>query len=263
VKYRPLPLIVLSLLFGACSSPGGTAMSFTPNPQSMTAVSPTTIGVQTMTPSVPTRLTEEEALFQEVIQSDGQFTSYGNNCGKILETEPWCSVVLTVTRVTRPEWTSLFPTTKFFLVKRNVLGQETGFQSNWLIAKQNERQFTTETFDQILITNGVVITDTNREEIAKAFVLMRLSNYVEDEISFSNWGKDDRRSIMRINYNYTLTSWTKIQGLKIRWSFIYYEGQLITAAADLPEYHVGDYIDVPFRVLPPPSQESLEYWNKQ
>ncbi|MBP7689159.1 MAG: hypothetical protein KA765_14680, partial [Thermoflexales bacterium] len=92
-------------------------------------------------------MSEEEALFQEILQSDAQFTSDGSNCGKILETEPWCSVVLTVTNVTRPEWTSLFPTTKFFLVKRNVLGRETGFQRNWLIAKQNERQFTAEAFD--------------------------------------------------------------------------------------------------------------------
>ncbi len=208
-------------------------------------------------------LSEEEALFQEVIQSDAQFTSNGNTCGKILETEPWCSVVLTVTRVTHPEWTSLFPTTKFFLVKRNVVGQETGFQSNWLIARQNEREFTVEMFDQILAANGIVITDTNREEIAKAFVLMRLPNYLESEISFSNWGKDDRRSIIRLNYNYTLTSWTKIQGLRFQWLFIFYEDKFITAGADLPEYHVGEYIDVPFRVLPPPSQESLEYWNIQ
>jgi hypothetical protein len=208
-------------------------------------------------------LSEEEALIQEILQSDGQFTADGRNCGKILETEPWCSVVLTVTNVTRPEWTSLFPATKFFLVKRNVLGQETGFQSNWLIAKQNKQQFTVETFDQTLTANGIVITDTNREEIAKAFVLMSLPNYLEDEIGFSSWGKDDRRSIIRVNYNYTLTSWTKIQGLRLRWLFIFYEDKFIAAAVDLPEYHVGEYIDVPSEILRPPSQESLEYWRKQ
>jgi hypothetical protein len=144
-------------------------------------------------------LSEEEALFQEIVQSGDQFTSNGCNCNKILETEPWCSVVLTVTRVTRPEWASLFSTTKFFLVKRNVSGQEAGFQSNWLIAKQGSQQFTVETFVSLLNANSAAITDTNREQIAKAFVLMSLPNYLENEVVFSNWGKDDRRSIVRIN----------------------------------------------------------------
>lgn len=207
-------------------------------------------------------LSEEAALFQEIVQSGGQFTSNESNCGKILETESWCSVVLKVTQVTRQEWISLFPTTKFFLVKRMVGDQESSFQSNWLIAQQGSQRFTVKTFDGLLNANSIVITDMNREQIAKAFVLMSLPNYIENEISFSDWGKDDQRSIIRINYNYTLTSWTKIQGLKIRWSFIFYEGKFITAVANLPEYHVGKYIDVSSDILHPPSQESLEYWNR-
>jgi hypothetical protein len=208
-------------------------------------------------------LSEEEALFQEIAQSGGQFTSNSSDCGKILRTESWCSVVLTVTQVTRPEWTSLFPTTNFFLVKRNVTDQEAGFQSNWLIAKQGSQRFTVETFGNLLDTNNVVSTDTVRDQIAKAFVLMSLPNYFDDEIRFSDWGKDDRRSIIRINYNYTITSWTKIQGLRFRWSFIFYEDKFIAAAANPPEYHVGEYIDVPFEILPLPSSNSLEYWNKE
>ena len=208
------------------------------------------------------RSSEEAALFQEIVQSGGQFTSNESNCNKILEKEPWCSVVLMVTPVTHHEWINLFPTTKFFLVKRMVSDQNSRFQSNWLIAKQGSQRFTVEAFDSLLDASNIVVTDMNREEIAKAFVLMSLPNYIEDEISFSNWSKDDQRSIIRMNYNYTLTSWTKIQGLRISWLFIFYEGKFITAAANPPEYHVGEYIDVSSDILHPPSQESLEYWNR-
>jgi hypothetical protein len=204
-------------------------------------------------------LSEEEALFQEVIHSDAQFTSNGDTCGKILETEPWCSVVLTVTRVTRPEWTSLFPTTKFFLVKRNVLGQETGFQSNWLIAKQEHQQFTVDTFDKLLTTDGITVTDQNRELIAKAFVSMKLADYLEAEITFSNCGGIDKPAAGGMRYNYGLRVWTAIQGLTIDWGFLYYKGELFRVGAYDLQKNSGNYIPVSFQKVPLPSWEDLTY----
>jgi hypothetical protein len=212
--------------------------------------------------SQPT-LSEDEVLFQEIARSGGQFTSDGSNCDEILKTESWCSVVLAVNQVTRPEWTSLFPNTTFFLVKRNVRDQEKGFQRNWLIAKQGDERFTIETFGSLLDANNIVSTDAVREQIVKAFVLMSLPDYMDDEIRFSNWGQTNQRSIIPINYNYTITVWTKIQGLRFRWSFIFYEDKFIAAAANPPEYHVGEYIDIPFDVLPIPSSNSFDYWNKE
>ena len=223
MKYRLLSLIVLVLLVSACSSP-----------------------------------TEEEALFQEIVRRGNQGTTNGSDCGKILETEPWCSVVLTVTQVTRPEWTDLFPATKFFLVKRNLIGQETGVQRNWLIAKQNEQQFIAETFDQLLTTNGIAIADANREKVIKAFVLMTLADYLEQDIIFSDWTQGDWPASLGRRFTYSITVWTKIQGLRMKWFFAFENNRLWLASPLLEiNYHIGDYIDVPFEILPLP--RSTEY----
>ena len=202
-------------------------------------------------------LSEEEALFQEILQSNGQIASDGRNCSKILETEPWCSVVLTVTNVTRPEWTSLFPATKFFLVERNVLGQEAGFQSNWLIAKQNQQQFTVETFDQLLTTNGITITDTNREQVAKAVVLMSLPDYVEQDIVFSEWSKGDWPAGFGDRFSHSIRVWTRIQGLKMTYFFAFENGNLWEVDRGINiEPHVGNYANVPFERLRIPGFKS-------
>jgi hypothetical protein len=224
----------------------------------MAMASPASTDAQTVTPPAQAASTEEEALFQEIVRDSPQATTNGSDCGKILETEPWCSVVLTVTRVTRPEWTGLFPTTKFFLVKRNRLGQETGVQRNWLIAKQNGQQFTAETFDQLLTTNGIAIADTNREKVIKAFVLMTLADYIEQDITFSDWTQGDWPAIFKRRFTHSITVWTKIQGLRMKWFFAFENNRLWLASPLLEiNYHIGDYIDVPFQILPLPG--STEY----
>lgn len=96
-------------------------------------------------------------------------------------------------------------------MKRNVLGQESGFQQNLLIAEQTGQQYNADSFQHLLGANSVVITDTNRELVAKAFVLMTLADYIENQIVFSNWGSSDRPSILRLHYNYALSAWKRFK----------------------------------------------------
>ena len=143
-------------------------------------------------------------------------------------------------------------------MKRNLIGQETGVQRNWLIAKQNEQQFIAETFDQLLTTNGIAIADTNRERVIKAFVLMTLADYLEQDIIFSDWTQGDWPASLGRRFTYSITVWTKIQGLRMKWFFAFENNRLWLASPLLEiNYHIGDYIDVPFEILPLP--RSTEY----
>jgi hypothetical protein len=198
-------------------------------------------------------LTDEQRVMNDVLNSSPQFTTPSGDCGRILQSEPWCGVVQGVKQITRPEWKALFPQAKFFLVKRNVVGQESGFQQNLLVIEQAERRYSAETFDSLLKANDIVITDTNRELVIKAFVLTTLADYLEQEVTFSNWTQGDWPAIFKRRFTYSITAWTKIQGLRMKWLFAF-ENNRLWLARQLQEieYHTGDYLDVPFEVLPLP-----------
>ena len=62
--------------------------------------------------------------------------------------------------------------------------------------------------------------------MARAVVLMMLllPDYLWDEIRFSDAGEiDEQGSALYEQYNYSVTAWTKIQGLRIRWRLVFYE----------------------------------------
>jgi hypothetical protein len=209
-------------------------------------------------------LTAEVLLARELIQQSGQVVYSAGECDRILKGEPWCSVIKSATGITRPEWKELFPRTNFFLVKTTLYGSESSRQSNWLIVEQDGQRYTAKTFDRLLEANGIAtITDENRELVAKAFALMTIPDYLEAEVAFTKWEEGSWPSSIRLDYNYALTAWTKIQGLKAQWRFLFYEGLLIGANGYVPEYGIGDYIDVPFERLPGPSPDSLSYWRRQ
>jgi hypothetical protein len=209
-------------------------------------------------------LTDEEKIVQEIKARNPQSqASSTDQCPAILKTQSWCSIVRSATRITRPEWEELFPQAKFFVVEYALIAHETGRVHHLLIAKQNGQSYDAASFDQLLNVNGVAITAANRELVAKSLVLMKLTDYLGADIIFSDWGPTDQPASFDMRYNYTLTAWTKVQGLKFEWVFFFYEGVLITARGGIHEQHIGDYIDVPFDSLPlPSSSEALEYWGK-
>ena len=209
-------------------------------------------------------LTAEVLLAHELIRQGGQVVYSADECDKILQSGSSCSVIKSATRITRPEWKELFPRTNFFLVKTTLYGSESSRQSNWLIVEQDGQRYTAKTFDRLLETKGIIsITDENREPVARAFALMTIPDYLEEEVIFTKWEEGSWPSSIRLNYNYALTAWTKIQGLEIQWRFLFYEGLLIGANGHVPGHSIGDYIDVPFERLPVPSPDSLTYWRRQ
>lgn len=98
--------------------------------------------------------------------------------------------------------------------------------------------------------NDVVVTEENRELVARALVLTRLPDYLWDEIRFSDAGETDKRGTLpHQQFNYTITSWTKIQGIRVQRYFAFYGGNSLYAVGEAIEYHSGEYIDVPLEEL--------------
>ncbi|MCP4539112.1 MAG: hypothetical protein GY832_18405 [Chloroflexi bacterium] len=201
-----------------------------------------------------------EALARELIQPRGQVTFSMDECGKTLETELSCSVIKSAAPITRTEWEELLPQTEFFLVKSYLVpGGEPGDGGgprDWLIIEYDDQHYTAETFDRLLKANGVTaITDENRELVAKAFALMTIPDYLEEEVVFTEWDVGEWDSGLLIYTNY-LKAWTKIQGLEIWWWFAFNDNRLRAATRfRVVESNIGDYIDVFFLELPIPSTQ--------
>ena len=162
-----------------------------------------------------------------------------------------CSKYLWTKYITRTEWNELFPNTHFYLIasrvmespENNVYGYH---QSYFIIAQQDGHRYKIERFDQLLDANNIVISDANRELVARSFALMALANYLEREVVLSNWKQvnwPSGRSGMQ--YNYGLAAWTKIQGRQIEVAFAFYEGRLGIAGWFFSENNTGDYVDEP------------------
>jgi hypothetical protein len=235
----------------AAETPGVTVAATMPTDIVTEDPGPTSTPGPTPTPT----LTAEELLARELIEPRGQVTFSADECSQILETEPWCVVINSATHITRPEWDELFLQTDFFLVKvhyRPQFGHD-AHQGNWLIVEQDSQRYTADTFDRLLAANGITeITDGNRELIAKAFALMTIPDYLGDEVIFIEWEEGDWPDA-RHHYSHSLKAWTKIQGLEIKWWFVFEDGWLkIITRGGISKYHTGDYIDTPFEILPLP-----------
>lgn len=218
-----------------------------------------TLWTETPGTPVPTFIKEEE-LVATMQHYSSQSATSPDECATILLTEPWCSVTKSAEQITFPEWEVLFPRTEFYLLRRHVYGQGGGHQSNLLITELEGKRYTPKTFDRLLKANGVTeITDENRELVAKAFALMTIPDYLEEEVLFTEWGETDWPTGAGESYNWHLFGWTKIQGLKIRWLFIFEDGQLWATDGGIPEQNTGDYIDVPFERLPIPSRDDFRF----
>ena len=234
------------------TEPGGMADTATTEatPPNGATVEP---GVPAATPEPTPTLTKEEELVVEMQHHSSQSAPSVNECAEILKTEPWCSVPESAERITRPEWEEMFPQTEFFLVKGYLYGKESGGgPRNLLIVEQDGQRYTAKTFDRLLKANGVIaITDENREPVAKAFALMTIPDYLEEEIVFTEW-RDVTSQSTRPAYDHCLLAWTKLGGLEVGWCFVFRNERLeIVSGPGLQQSRVGDYIDVPGEQLLP------------
>ncbi|CAG0937731.1 hypothetical protein TFLX_06681 [Thermoflexales bacterium] len=213
----------------------------------------------TIAPASESTMTAEERKVMEDVKSinaQSEATS-PDQCSAILQTQPWCSITDSAKRITRPEWEKLFPRTQFFLVSYTLIGRETRLARHVLVIEQNGQRYKAETFDQLLAVNQLVITEQNRELVAKAFALMTLADYLEQEIDFTDWQAGKWQG--HYTYDHYLKAWTKIQGIEFWWWFKFENEQLRVVTRDgVSDYHLGNYSDVPLQTLPlPPLAEYL------
>lgn len=232
-----------------------------------TAAPGTTMAIAPDTPtaepgaSIPTpTLRPEVELARDLIEPGGQVTYSAGECYEILNEELWCSVIKSAEPITCTEWEALFPETNFYLVKTELYGGEFPEQPNWLIIKQDNKHYTAETFDRLLKANGVItITDENRELVAKAFALMTIPNYLEEEVVFTEW-EEVEFDVATFDYTHRLRAWTKLQGLEVVWYFVFKDARLkIASGAWTEQAAVGDYIQVPMFTLPHPRFEDYRF----
>jgi hypothetical protein len=204
-------------------------------------------------------LTNEEKAIQVVKQINPQSEADSSEeCMEILGKQPWCTITKSAKRIERPEWTELFPSTEFYLVAYDLIGSESRQSHNVLFIEQNGQSYRAETFDDLLDANQIVITDQNRELVAKVFALMTLADYLEEDVIFTDWqaGKWEGRH----TYDHYLKAWTKIQGVEFWWWFTFDGGRLKFITQDgISDYQVGDYIDVPLQTLPLPPLADYSY----
>jgi hypothetical protein len=201
----------------------------------------------TLTPSpTPTMTGEEQAFVEERQHFGSQSASSPDECSEILKTEPWCAVTTYAKYITRPEWEALFPEARFLLERYDLHGGRHVQRKTLLFIEQGGQRYRPDDFKRLMAMNGVVVTEENRELVARALVLTRLSDHLWAEIRFSDAGETDKRGTARFQqYNYTITSWSQIQGIKVRWYFAFYGGNSLYASGAVIERCSGEYIDVP------------------
>jgi hypothetical protein len=195
----------------------------------------------------------DEQRVMEYVKSLGPKSevSSPDQCSRVLQTQPWCTITKSAKRITRPEWDELLPQTQFFLVEYALIGQEGGQMRHVLVTEQNGQRYQAETFDSLLEANQIVITDQNRELVAKTFALITLKDYLEEQIDFTDWQAGKWES--GYTYDHYLKAWTKIQGIEFWWWFTFENDKLrFVTQTGISKYHIGNYIDVPLQTLPLP-----------
>ena len=172
-----------------------------------------------------------------------------------------CVAPDSIKQITRPEWAGLFPDTDFYVI--GLLGHDevTTYDHSYrrdLVAWQDGQYYDAESFDRLLAINNIKITEENRQLIAKAFALMTIPGYLADEITFLEWKEGNWPT--SYNYDRVLKAWTKIQGLEIWWWFDFEDGRLRAVTRSDPNLNMGNYLVVPFEVLPFPRAKDYEFF---
>jgi hypothetical protein len=203
-------------------------------------------------------LTEAQALARELIEDEGRVAYSRDECDSVyLRGSQTCIVLHYATEVSLPPWEELLPATEFFLVRARVyfagLPDVESERHNYLIVDHGGRRYDLDSFDELLVANGVTaITDENRELVAQAIALMGLEEYLEDEVSLSPLEEGDWEGRFGRRLNYALTAWTRIQGLVFHWRFRFEDGTLRMAERYQRGSWRGDYVEVSADELPIP-----------
>jgi hypothetical protein len=228
-------------------------------PLAATTTAPTVATSATLQPTPTATLTEGE--LAAAAAGTAKYSHYFptvEECSRAVDNKVVenCVAPDSIKQVTRPEWTQLFSHTDFYVIgllgRHEVEIYDNSYRRN-LVAWQDGQAYSAETFDSLLKANDIVITDTNRELVAKAFVLITLPDYLEQDITFSSLTQGDWPASFGDRFSNSIKVWTEMQGLRMTYLFAFVDGNIWEARRGLEvEYHVGDYIDVPFDQLPIP-----------
>ncbi len=155
--------------------------------------------------------------------------------------------------ITRPEWEELFPEALFYEVQLGLWRspyelpahqeQDGGFRHH-IVAWQTGEAYPIEHFARLLERNGVLVTDENRESIARALALMSIPNHLNGEVRFLEWGP--WLKTYDENFTHSLYAWTEIWGCSSTWLFEFSEHALLEAKLREVTCHVeehGDYLE--------------------
>lgn len=206
-------------------------------------------------------LTTEELVVLDLQDDTPQSASSREQCEVILQTESSCSVIKSAAIITRPEWSELFQETEFYLVEVDQVNLWESKRCTWLVTRQDCKIYSSQTFGHLLEANSVVVTEQNRETVARAFVLMSLSGeYLKEKIIMSKLQEADIQGRFSFeHYSYAMDAWTERGGLTLNYLFGFDEGGLKFAEGYVTKYGVGDYIDVPRETLCGPYPDFLTY----
>jgi hypothetical protein len=244
VKEQLAILFVVILSLGACSQYPNANTTPVTTQTAIASVTTTQAAVATLSSSVSTVTQGEQWAMEEVKHNNLQSADSPDQCPVILQTQPWCSVVQSAKRISLPEWDELFQQTEFYLVEYELIGREDQYLRHVLVIKQNGQRYSADNFDHLLNASRIVITDTNRELTAKAFALMTISDYLDNEIVFTQWEHVNYTAQQKRHaYNYCLRGWTKLNGLDIQWCFVYGDNGLsIATGPAVQQAHTGNYL---------------------
>ena len=160
-----------------------------------------------------------------------------------------CMYAGSVQSVTRPEWEQLFPNAEFYLIRLDAYHPENEYgdfsSRHRLVARQDDRQYNAETFNQLLSVNNIRVTNENYELAAQAFALMTLNAEVFSyQIAFTHWEPIDMKWAFS-HFDRRLQAWTELGGQEIQWYFGFENESVLEVLgpdAALLGHEVGDYV---------------------
>jgi hypothetical protein len=220
---------------------------------------PPAAGTTTAVPDV--RLQQAAEQLSRHFLQEGMVTS-GDACDQLLK-QGTCEIFQGVSPLLRPEWQQLLPRTDFFLLKSTSVSKPGDVDllvtpAGAVLAQHDNHIYRVNDFPQLLDANGIVISDQNRELVMKAFALMTLGAYLQDDVRFENLEKIDIREGLN-HYTHQLKLWTRLQGIKLVYWFEFYNGRLGDIEGSVIANHKEDYREVPIDQLPLLRDDKISY----
>lgn len=225
-------LLCVAIFLVQCSEASGTVV-------------PTEMHEPTVTPTEG-----QKAAAISAQESSDSYVSEPDDCIKAVQNEQMegCVSLESVQEISHAVWEQLFPNTEFYGLYLSNNNRIYGYTTYYrLVARQDGRQYTAETFIQLLSVNNIRIIDENYELVAQAFALMTLNAEIfSHQIVFTAWEPIDFQDAFS-HYDRQLKAWTELGGQETRWRFGFEEEKMmeIMGPYAINNTEIGDYVPLP------------------